>query len=343
MKNKRISETFHLTFIIFVCYILSSAITFSAVAILMACKVDIGAWGLLILILLVLCSCTVIAFTMTYIRIKGTAKAMNDIKSFCSDMAGGNFSGRLKVTSRGPMIAEVVDNLNTVAAELNSVAILKNDFVRNFSHEFKTPIVSIKGFSELLCKDENLSEEEKKQYYRIIRDESERLANLANTTLLLSKLDSQSIAVEKENFYVDEQIEECAMLLAGDVERKNITAEIDLEHFTCLGGKELLKEVWLNLLSNAVKFTDDGGHIKIFSYKTPMGYAVCFQDDGIGISAEDKKHIFDEYYQADGRKNKGIGLGLAVVKRIIDLHGWKIEATSAVGQGSVFTVLITTA
>lgn len=342
MKNRQLGATFRLAFLIFVCYILASAITFSVVAILIACNVDIGAWGLLVLILLVLFSCTIIAFTMTFIRIKGTAKAMNDIKAFCGDIANGNFGARLNIKSKEPIFTEVAENLNTVAAELNSVAILKNDFVRNFSHEFKTPIVSIKGFSELLCKDKTISEEEKEKYYRIIRDESERLANLANTTLLLSKLDSQSVAVEKENFYIDEQIEECAMLLADEVEKKNLNAKIDLDHFVCHGSRELLKEVWLNLLSNAIKFTDENGHIKIFSYQTPTGYAICFQDDGIGISDEDKKHIFDEYFQADGRKNKGIGLGLSVVKRILSLHGLEIFVTPAVGQGSAFTILINT-
>jgi len=135
------------------------------VAVSIACNVNVGALGVPILTLLIFFSCTVIAFTMTFIRIKGTAKTMNDIKLFCGDMANGNFKARLKIKSRNPMIKEVAENLNTVAEELNSVAILKNDFVRRFSHEFKTTIVPIKGFSELLCKDKILSDEDRKHIF----------------------------------------------------------------------------------------------------------------------------------------------------------------------------------
>ena len=342
MKNKKssVSATFRLALHIFICYVIATAITFSIVSILIVCNVNVGAWGLPVLALLILVSCTIIAFIMTYIRMNDTTKAMNEIKLFLVKMSSGDFSCELKIKVKDHMLKEMVDNLNILVGELNSVAVLKNDFVRNFSHEFKTPIVSIKGFSELLCKDKTLTVEEKEKYYTIIQEESERLANLANMTLMLSKLDNQNIPIDKENFYIDEQIKECALQLAAEVEKKNIEVDIDIEHITCYATKELSKEIWLNLFSNAVKYTNENGHIKIFSYETSQGIAICFQDDGIGISDETKKHIFDEYYQADSKTHKGIGLGLSIVKRIVEIHGWMISVTSTIGQGSVFTITI---
>ncbi len=342
MKNKKkFHSSLGLSFIIFTCYIFASVITAFIAFILTKLNVNIGAFGPLALVICVLLSCTLLATVITKVRVKSTEKNIREIKDSLSRMAAGDFSTPINIKNKNTEYQEIIDAVNTVMQELQSVTILKGDFVKNFSHEFKTPIASIKGFSELLCKNRDLSEEEKYKYYCIIRDESARLSGLANTTLLLSKLDAQSIVINKEEIYIDEQIAECAMQLYGEVEKKNLDVQIDLEHFAVSASKELLKELWLNLFSNAVKYTNDNGRIKIFSYETTDEYAVCFQDTGIGISDDAIKHIFDEYYQEDNtRFHKGIGLGLAICKRICDLHNYQIKVVSTKGQGSAFTVLM---
>lgn len=342
MKNKKISSSLGLSFVIFSCYIFASLITALIAFILTKLNVDIGAFGPFALVACVLLSCTILAMIITKFRVKSTEKVIKEIKNSLSKMASGDFTSPIKVKAKNSEYQEIIDALNTVMSELQSITLLKGDFVKNFSHEFKTPIASIKGFSELLCQNHNLSDEEKNKYYSIIRDESTRLSNLANMTLLLSKLDAQTIVLNKEEFYIDEQITECAMQLCNDVESKDLDVQIELDHFSVFASKELLKELWLNLFSNAIKYTNNGGKIKIFSYEIYNGNAICFQDNGIGISEESLKHIFDEYYQEDNtRFYKGIGLGLAICKRICDLHNYQINVVSTKGKGSVFTVLIT--
>ncbi len=338
-----IRESLRLSLIIFICYILATLITIGIVSIVVfGFGLEAGQpIGLFIFVLILLVACTILAFIFSFVRIHSMTKVMSNIESSLNAISHGDFSQELHVTIKEKYIAEIADDINNVSKELNSVSILKSDFIKNFSHEFKTPIVSIKGFSELLMTDPTLTEEEKQKYYRIIYDESTRLSELASASMLLSNLESQTCIPDMEDIRVDEQIEECALLLYREVEKKNIDAEIDISRFSVPGSRALLKELWLNLFSNAVKYTPEGGHIKVFSYETTSEYIICFQDDGIGISKEAQEHIFDEYYQEDpSRPGKGIGLGLSVCKKIADLHGFTILVSSQKGAGSAFSVHI---
>lgn len=340
-NNKKIHQSLGLSFIIFLCHILAVLITSFIVFILTKCKVNISALGPFGLVICSLFSCSLIAFLITKIKMKSTEKIIKEIKNSLERMSEGNFSSPISIKNTKTEYQEIIDSVNKVMKELESVTILKSDFVKNFSHEFKTPISSIKGFAELLCVNKNLSEEEKQKYYTIIKDESTRLSGLANTTLLLSKLDAQSIIINKEEIFIDEMISECAIELYNEVEKKNLKVEIDLGHFKVLGSKELLKELWLNLFSNAIKYTNNNGKIRIFSYETTNQYAICFQDNGVGINEESIKYIFDEYYQEDNtRFYKGIGLGLTISKKICDLYNFEIKVESKKNEGSIFTILI---
>ena len=252
-------------------------------------------------------------------------------------VAEGDFSQRLKPEKGGPLQAAYED-FNKMSQELQSMQTLRDDFINHFSHEFKTPITAIKGFAELLREPET-TPEEREQYLQIIIDESGRLADLANSTLLLSRLESQQFIAEKHPYSLDEQIKRCAILLSPSWEKKELSFTANLEPAQFDGNEELMRHVWLNLLSNAVKYTPEGGEISISLQAQPRELVVTVADTGIGMSPEVLSHIFDKYYQGDpSSKGKGLGLGLSIVHRIIDLCGGQIQVESVENQGSTFTV-----
>ncbi len=327
---------------ILLCTLFSDAVTFLVVFLI----VYFGGFepnrlNLIIILAVALASSTIVAVLIAFFQTTRTSKTMIQIQNCLEKMADGDFSTDLVISSKDAYLQDIAESINDVEKELNSAAILKRDFIKNFSHEFKTPIASIQGFAEILCNNPDLSKEDREKYYRIIYQESKRLTELADNTTLINSLDSQQVAIEKEEIYADQMIEECALELYQDVEKKNIEVSIEVDHFTCYGSKDLFKELLLNLFSNAVKYTDQNGHIRIHSYENAEETVICFQDDGCGISKEGQKHIFDEYYREESaRKEKGMGLGLSICKRIADIHGWSIDVISEKGFGSVFSVHI---
>ena len=223
---------------------------------------------------------------------------------------------------------------------LNSTAVLQKNFASNFSHEFKTPIVSVKGYAELLMQDETLSEEDRRKYLKIIIDESERLSKLASATLLISRLDAKKYVENLTDIRIDEQIEECVLLLDKEFEKLNIDVSLGLQPFTLKGNADLLKEVWINLLTNAIKYNREGGKISVKSRITESNYVISFSDTGIGMDEKEQMHAFDNYYQGNGAESsKGSGLGLSIARRIVELSGGEILLTSKKDVGSTFTVL----
>lgn len=248
-----------------------------------------------------------------------------------------DFSVRIK---DGPLMAglRIAENFNEMAEKLASVETLREDFVSNFSHEFKTPIVSISGFAKLL-KDANLTPEERNEYLEVIIDESNRLVRLSESVLMLSRLDSATVVNEK--FLLDEQIRQCMLLFANACEAKKIEMDADLESITLENDKRIISQIWVNLLSNAVKFTPEGGKISV-STRCKDNYAVVtVKDNGCGMDEETQKNIFNKFYQGDrSHSTEGNGLGLSVVKKICDLLKIQLEVQSKQGEGSAFTVKI---
>ena len=252
-------------------------------------------------------------------------------------VADGDFSQRLEPERGGPL-QPAYEDFNKMSKELQSIQTLRSDFINHFSHEFKTPITAIKGFAELLREPETTAEE-REQYLQIILDESSRLADLANSTLLLTKLESQQCIAEKRPYSLDEQIKRCAILLSHVWEKKRISFTANLEPAEYDGNEELMRHVWLNLLSNAVKYTPEGGEITVDLRKEPGELVVTVADTGIGMSEEVRSHIFDKYYQGDPNSGgRGLGLGLSIVHRIVELCGGQLQVDSVEDQGSTFTV-----
>lgn len=252
----------------------------------------------------------------------------------------GDFSVRLETKSSSKEIKEIISGFNMMAKELGSTEILQSDFVSNVSHEFKTPINAIEGYSMLLQSDENLTDEQKEYVEKIVFN-TQRLSSLTGSILLLSKLENQSIVSNKTQFDLDEQIRKSILSLEARWEEKNIEFDIEMDDTDFVGNESLLHYIWDNLISNAIKFSENGGLIKISLKNYSDRIVFTISDEGIGIDESIKKHIFDKFYQADSsHKQEGNGLGLALVKKIIDLENGEITVKNNDNKGCTFTVVL---
>ncbi len=284
-----------------------------------------------------LVSCTIVGTIITTLVSRAMVKAVKDFIDASNHVANGDFSARV-MFKHPTELRRLAENFNRMAEELNGIEVLRTDFINNFSHEFKTPIVSIKGFAEVLRADD-LSKEERDEYLDIVISESSRLASLASRVLEFTKIEQQSIVSEKTCFNLGEQIRQCILLLDAKFNQKNIQLELNLYDTYIGANREMLSQVWVNLLDNAIKFTESQGTIWIRMHIVAKEVEVEIRDNGCGIEQEALSHIFDKFYQADhSHAMEGNGLGLAMVKKIIDLHGGSISCQSQLGQGTVFKI-----
>ncbi len=264
---------------------------------------------------------------------------LDKISDAMQKVADGDYTVRLDAEKDQPF-RELYRNFNTMAEELGGVEMLKNDFINGYAHELRTPITSINGFAEMLLNDDGtLSREEKRSYLEIIASESRRLADLAGNSLLMSRLDTQKIIPDKKPFSLDEQLRRCSILLSGQWTEKELDMTMDLDEAVYVGDYDLMQHLWINLLTNAVKYTPKGGSIIVTLKNEEKFIAVSVADTGKGIPPEDRERIFDKYYQTDKSHSKrGLGLGLAICKRIVQLCNGSLTVESDVGVGSTFTV-----
>lgn len=289
--------------------------------------------------LLILIACTIIGTAISAVTSRRMVKSIRTFIDATDRLAGGDFSMRLQLT-RPPEFRILSENFNRMAEELGGIEILRTDFINNFSHEFKTPIVSIKGFAEML-KHDDLPKEERDEYLDIVIEESARLASLASNVLELSKIETQTILTDIKSFNAGEQLRQCVLLLTAKFEKKQLALNVDLHDYELEGNKELLNQVWLNLLDNAIKFTPQGGEIGISMNRQNGGITFKFRDNGPGISPEALPKIFDKFYQQDtSHSTAGNGLGLTIVSKIVQLHGGTITCESLPFQGTEFIVTL---
>lgn len=253
-------------------------------------------------------------------------------------VASGDFNVRINSNGRIHEINVMADNFNLMVKELGATEILQSDFVSNVSHEFKTPLAVIEGYATLL-QDKTLTEEERSTYAEKILLNTKRLSNLVGNILLLSKVDNQAIMSKKTNFRLDEQIRQTLVLLEPKWTEKALDLQVDLEEITYEFNEQLLQHVWTNLIDNAIKFDSYGGLLKISLKKENSEIVFSVEDSGPGISEEAAKHIYDKFYQADSsHKGEGNGLGLSLVKRILDISGGSVEFANRKECGSIFIV-----
>ena len=260
--------------------------------------------------------------------------ALNPLKKLTSEMnnlASGDFSTRLKWQKPLcfiPAYKNLAESFNTMAEELENTEMLRSDFINNFSHEFKTPIVSITGFAKLLQRD-NISDEDKILYAEIIEKESLRLSFLATNILNLTKLENQNILTNQKTYNVSEQIRECFLMFEEKWRTKNINISLDFPEYVINANSDLMQHVFINLIDNAIKFTPENGDIIIELSENKGGLHIIFTNTGSEIAKEHQKKIFNKFYQADeSHAGEGSGVGLAIVKKIIDLHNGCISVHS---------------
>ena len=248
----------------------------------------------------------------------------------------GDFTVRLPDNQPGEM-GELMRSFNDMTEALGSTAYLQKDFISSISHEFKTPIASIRGFAKLLQMP-GLTEAQRTEYISLIAQESDRLSRLSETLLRLSALEQQTALASLTTFSLDEQLRQIILRLEPTWSHKNIGWQLDLNEISITSDQELLNQVWVNIIQNAIKFSPAGSDIEVRVFRD--GNAVVeIQDHGCGMSEEAQTRIFDKFYQADkSRKQEGVGLGLSLVKRIVDMLGCTVSVKSREGEGATFRV-----
>jgi signal transduction histidine kinase len=329
--------TLRIIMIYLVCFLISTVCMVAAIFVLFRIGYRMDYSFIFIFVIFAMLISAIIGMTVSYFINKSWMKLMNTLKDCLTDVSNGNFNNKLPVLQENNVFYETFCSINKAIDELNSNAELKSDFISNFSHEFKTPIVSILGYAELLDEEPNLSREEFKTYLGIIIDESRRLTKLSKETMLMCNLDSAAIVPNQETYSLKTQLEECILLLDNEFKTKKINVILNTQDYYFHCNKNLLKEVWINLLSNSFKYCSEEGKIDISTYLDQEHIILSFRDNGIGMDEETKKHIFEKYYQADKTK-PGIGLGLSISKRIVELFGGTIDVESVIGRGTIFNL-----
>ena len=269
-------------------------------------------------------------------------RSVNYVINTMNRLAAGDFRTRLEFTGpfrNLPVIRELTESFNKMASELESTEMLRSDFINNFSHEFKTPIVSIAGFAKLLKKG-NLSPAEQAEYLNIIEDESLRLSAMATNVLNLTRVENQTILTDVAEYNLSEQLRNCVLLLENKWSAKNLEMNLDFDEHTICANEELMKQVWVNLLDNAVKFTPEGGSVNLKINGNGSGTLVQISNTGSEIPSDRLDRIFQKFYQADeSHASEGNGIGLAIVQKVIALHGGTVSVGSREGC-TEFTVTL---
>ena len=258
-------------------------------------------------------------------------KPFNTMINGLNRLAKGDYKARIKfgkLLRHHPAMNELTNSFNKLAEELDNTEMLRSDFINNFSHEFKTPIVSIAGFAKLL-KRGKLTQDQQVEYLNVIEEESLRLADMATNVLNMTKVENQNILAEISKFNLSEQLRNCVLLLERKWSKKSIEFSMDFGEHIIEGDEELLKQVWLNLVDNAIKFSPQGGLVEIAIQSSDQSIRVSVINEGDEIPKEYQRRIFDKFYQMDeSHAAEGNGIGLAVVKRITELHGGAVSVHS---------------
>lgn len=256
---------------------------------------------------------------------------INGVINVMNRLATGDFKARVSfdtIFAKVPIVEELSDSINTMSEDLENTELLRLDFVNNFSHEFKTPIVSIAGFAKLL-RSGDLTDEQREEYLAIIEEESKRLSSMATNVLSLTRVENQTILTDITKFNLSEQIRSCFLILEDKWTQKGLDLVLDFDEHEISANEELLCQVWINLIDNAIKFTPYGGTIRVRIASADENISVTVENTGSSISPENTRRVFQKFYQEDrSHATPGNGVGLAIVKRVVDLHGGLVWVSS---------------
>lgn len=280
----------------------------------------------------------IISALCIFIAVRLLVRPIKQISSASKLVAAGDYQTQITVKGHDE-VSELAKNFNTMTQALSQNEYLHKDFVSNVSHEFKTPLTSLRGYAMLLKKP-NLPEHKRQEALDIIIAETERLTKMTSSLLKLSELEHHITPLHSQTFSLDEQIRDAIILQQEAWENKNLTINLDLQTTLITGDQELLYQVWVNLINNAIKYSSEGSSLAI-SLHNQKGVAVKITDRGMGMSRETQERAFDRFYKADPSRNTaGTGLGLAICKKIVELHGGTLTVESELNQGSTFTVTL---
>jgi signal transduction histidine kinase len=331
--KQRFALTLLVTICVFVVMLVTALISYGVVSFLLTeniFHINISAeitprFALLSMLIVSLIIGVVLSVVMSHIMVKHVSRLIDNM----NHLASGDFKTRLEFSEpicNHPTVREVTESFNRMAEELEHTEMLRGDFVNNFSHEFKTPIVSIAGFAKLLKKG-NLTEEQKTEYLDIIEEEALRLSEMATNVLNMTKIENQTILTDVTRYNLSEQIRSCVLLLEKRWTGKKLELSLEFDEHDICACEELLKQVWINLIDNAVKYSPEYGMIVIKIREEGDFYHISIANSGIEIPQEKRQKIFEKFYQVDeSHSSPGNGIGLSIVKAVIDLHGGQISA-----------------
>lgn len=269
-------------------------------------------------------------------------RMLNSIVEAIRKIAKGDFSVRLEGSEKLREFQSIVHSINEMAGELGRMETMRQDFISNVSHEIQSPLTSIRGFAKALRRPD-LPPEKRDHYLEIIEAESRRLSQMSDNLLKLSSLEVDRAALKTNRFRLDRQLQSVVLTSEPQWLAKNIQVNVELAEVEVEAVEDLLSQVWVNLLHNSVKFTPEGGEIMLSLAAEAQEAKVTINDTGIGIAEQDLGHIFERFYKADKSRTRsagGSGLGLSIVKKIVDIHQGNIFVTSEPGKGTRFTLTI---
>lgn len=272
---------------------------------------------------------------------RNTAGLFDSIINAQKKIAGGDFNINLdkNIEGMGPF-GELVESVNDMASELSKIEKMRQEFISNVSHEIQSPLTSIRGFTQALRND-NISLENKLHYLDIIEAESTRLSKLSDNLLKLASLEADTIKFEPRVYRLDKQVRSIILSCEPQWSDKDINMNVSMEEIEIKADEDMMNQVFINLVRNSIKFTAEGGNISIDLHRQNGTIEFIISDTGIGIAEEDISHVFERFFKADKSRNssiKGSGLGLSIVKKIVDMHHGTINVQSKLGEGTAFTV-----
>ncbi|WP_059045116.1 sensor histidine kinase [Paenibacillus rubinfantis] len=269
-------------------------------------------------------------------------KTLNIIIDGIRRIAKGDFTVRIVGFERMREFETIVNSINEMAGALGQMETMRQDFISNVSHEIQSPLTSIRGFARALRRPD-LSPEKRNHYLEIIESESRRLSQMSDNLLKLSSLEADRGSLQTNRFRLDRQLQHVVLACEPQWLAKNIQIQLEVSSLEVEGAEDLLSQVWMNLLHNSIKFTPEGGEIAVSLTSEADRAVVTVTDNGMGMSESERVHIFERFYKADKsrtRSSGGSGLGLSIVKKIVDIHEGEITVTSEPGKGSSFKVAI---
>ncbi|VDG93693.1 Alkaline phosphatase synthesis sensor protein phoR [Lysinibacillus sphaericus] len=284
--------------------------------------------------------------TIWLVSLAGVSRRMEFLTSIIDAMkriSAGDFNVRLNHQfghAKNHPFEKFVEGINDMAVELKELEEMRQEFISNVSHEIQSPLASISGFARVLKRSE-LTSEERNHYLNIIETESLRLGHLSDNLLKLTSMESDRYPFDLKTYRLDKQIRKVILSCEPQWVAKSLQMDISLDEFEVHADDELMDQVWLNLITNSIKFTPDGGMLAVNLRKQNEVAVVRISDTGIEISSDHQEHIFERFYKVDPSRNRalgGSGLGLSIVKKIIDMHEGTIEVESEADEGTVFTI-----